>query len=198
MKMIKLASLLVAGSLAASSAHANLIMNGSFQTGNFTGWTADPVSFGMYIVTAPSAFVDSGDAYSAQIAGYSYGPDTLSQTVATTPGQDYTLSFSEYIDDGAPTTSLQVNWDGTSVYDVVDTGPYRMFQNVTVSVPLLGSGSDTVEFLCANDPSETYLDNVSLTPTAVPEPTTLISGAMLLLPFGSSAFRQLRKKLQAA
>jgi hypothetical protein len=32
----------------------------------------------------------------------------------------------------------------------------------------------------------------------VPEPTTLISGALLLLPFGSSAVRQLRKKLQAA
>jgi hypothetical protein len=34
--------------------------------------------------------------------------------------------------------------------------------------------------------------------SAVPEPTTIISGALLLLPFGSSAFRQLRKKLQAA
>jgi len=34
--------------------------------------------------------------------------------------------------------------------------------------------------------------------TAVPEPATLISGALLLLPFGSSAVRQLRKKLQAA
>jgi hypothetical protein len=32
----------------------------------------------------------------------------------------------------------------------------------------------------------------------VPEPTTIISGAMLLLPFGSSAFRQLRKKMRAA
>ena len=33
---------------------------------------------------------------------------------------------------------------------------------------------------------------------AVPEPTTMISGALLLLPFGSSALRQLRKKFQAA
>jgi len=33
---------------------------------------------------------------------------------------------------------------------------------------------------------------------AVPEPTTMISGALLLLPFGTSAFRQLRKKFQAA
>lgn len=30
----------------------------------------------------------------------------------------------------------------------------------------------------------------------VPEPTTIISGALMLLPFGSGAFRQLRKKFQ--
>jgi hypothetical protein len=34
--------------------------------------------------------------------------------------------------------------------------------------------------------------------TPVPEPSTMIAGAMLLLPFGTSAFRQLRKKLQSA
>jgi hypothetical protein len=34
-------------------------------------------------------------------------------------------------------------------------------------------------------------------PAAVPEPTTMIAGALLLLPFGSGAVRQLRKKLQA-
>jgi hypothetical protein len=34
--------------------------------------------------------------------------------------------------------------------------------------------------------------------TAVPEPSTMIAGAMLLLPFGSGAVRLLRKKLQAA
>jgi hypothetical protein len=34
--------------------------------------------------------------------------------------------------------------------------------------------------------------------SAVPEPTTVISGALMLLPFGSSVLRQLRKKFQAA
>jgi hypothetical protein len=34
--------------------------------------------------------------------------------------------------------------------------------------------------------------------SSVPEPATIISGAMLLLPFGSGAFRQLRKKFPAA
>ena len=44
------------------------------------------------------------------------------------------------------------------------------------------------------DPGRTY----SIAVGVVPEPTTLISGAMLLLPFGSRAVRQLRKKFQAA
>ena len=35
------------------------------------------------------------------------------------------------------------------------------------------------------------------TPTAVPEPTTMVAGAMLLLPFGASALRILRRKLTA-
>ena len=33
------------------------------------------------------------------------------------------------------------------------------------------------------------------TPSAVPEPTTMVAGAMLLLPFGASALRILRRKL---
>jgi hypothetical protein len=53
-------------------------------------------------------------------------------------------------------------------------------------------------------PTDNYLEGVRLqgditgAVTAVPEPTTIISGAMLLLPFGSRAFRQLCKKFQAA
>jgi hypothetical protein len=39
------------------------------------------------------------------------------------------------------------------------------------------------------------LDNISL--TAVPEPTTMIAGALLLLPFGASTIRILRKKVAA-
>jgi hypothetical protein len=194
MKMIQMASLLVAGSLAASSAHAslNLVVNGGFETGDFTGWTPVAVSFPIYIVnTAP--FVHSGN-YAAQIAGYSDGPDTLSQTITTAPGQDYALNFWRYIDDGGNTTSLVVKWDNTVVYSELNTGPFETYQGISATV--VGTGSDTLEFVCANDPSETYLDDVSV--TAVPEPTTLVSGALMLLPFGSSVARKLRKKFQAA
>jgi hypothetical protein len=56
-----------------------------------------------------------------------------------------------------------------------------------------GTGFGGLNGLVGND----YETTVQFT-TAVPEPTTLVSGALLLLPFGSSAFRQLRKKAQTA
>lgn len=163
----------------------NLIQNGSFQTGTFADWTAIPVSYPMYIVSAPSPLVDAGDNYSAQIAGYSWGYDTLSQTVATTAGQSYSLSFSQFIGDGNPTTGLIVQWDGTTVYSVINQGPFNTFQDDTVAVPLIGTGSDTVEFFCANDPSETYLDNVSLVAVAPDGGTTAALLALALTGIGA-------------
>jgi hypothetical protein len=37
-------------------------------------------------------------------------------------------------------------------------------------------------------------DNVAYNPTPVPEPTTMIAGALLLLPFGASTLRVLRRR----
>ena len=51
------ASVALATAVVASQAQAtSLIVNGGFETGDFSGWLADPVSFPMYIVTSPSAW----------------------------------------------------------------------------------------------------------------------------------------------
>jgi hypothetical protein len=169
--------LMVAVCIGQASADINLITNGGFETGDFTGWTPAENSFPMYTVTTP-AFVHSG-SYAAQIAGYSYDPDTLSQVVADTPGQSYELSFWRYISNGNPTVSLNVTWNGTSVFSELNPGASQYNQYQQFSATVVGTGSDTLEFICANDPSETYLDDVSLTSTTVPEPTTLIVWSVL-------------------
>ena len=46
-------------------------------------------------------------------------------------------------------------------------------------------------------PPMTVMAEFNVTPTAVPEPATMVSGALLLLPFGASALRMLRKKVAA-
>jgi hypothetical protein len=74
--------------------------------------------------------------------------------------------------------------DVNAIYDV--EGLTGTFALSTYGVPGVNSGSVLGE--------EIWLS----TATPVPEPTTLVSGALLLLSFGSSAVRQLRKKLQAA
>ena len=167
-----------------ANASINLVVNGSFETGNFTGWTADANSFPMYIVTNP---VEDG-IYAAQIAGYDFNPDTLSQTVADTAGQSYLLSFWRYQADGAPPIGLTVTWDGVTVFSEVNPG-FQPYQNFNALVT--GAGSDSLVFTSYNNPAYTYLDNVSL--TAVPEPAAWI---MMLVGFGGlglAAFRGARK-----
>jgi hypothetical protein len=140
------------------------------------------------IVTSP---INSG-LYAAQIAGYSYSPDTLSQTIATTPGQTYILSFALYQDLLGPTISLEVTWDGATVFFELDpTVPgYQVF-----SANVVGTGSDTLVFTSANDPAFTYLDDVSLNASVVPEPASL---TMLGIGIGIAAYGCRRRKLVRA
>jgi len=58
------------------------------------------------------------------------------------------------------------------------------------------SANDYGDFLA--EPGNTYdyfPSGGSFTVTPVPEPTTLIGGALLVLPFGASILRRVRKKL---
>jgi hypothetical protein len=170
----------LATAVAASQAQAtSLIVNGGFETGDFTGWTADAVSFPMYIVTSP---VHSG-TYAAQIAGFSSAPDTLSQTVTDTASQAYDLSFSRYIGDGRPTVSMTVTWDGATIFSELNPGSanYNVYQNFHFGV--VGTGSDTLVFTTANDPSFTYLDDVSLMATPLPSSWTMLIAGFVGLGF---------------
>lgn len=193
---MRLLTILAAGALTFVATNAiagpNLIVNGGFETGDFTGWTPNAVSFPMYPVTSP---VEEGN-YAVQIAGYSIenfpalgGPATLTQVVTDAPSQSYELSFWIYQQNMGPITFFDVTWDGSTVvsmsYPASDSGDIP-YVNFTVNV--LGTGSDTLQFISANDPGYTYLDNVSL--TAVPEPSTW---AMMILGFAGLGFAGYRK-----
>ena len=191
--ILKGAAVSLALALAPCGAHAatNLVTNGSFETGAFTGWTTNPVSYPQTILTHT---VQDG-SYSAQIEGFSYGPNTLSQLIATTSGQSYTLSF-WYDAVGAAANGFDVTWNGATVFSVTNqvTSGY---QHITANV--LGSGSDALVFTAYNDRYNTMLDNVSVSAvaSAVPEPATW---AMMITGFGAAGVmvRASRRRIAAA
>jgi hypothetical protein len=120
--------------------------------------------------------------------------DSISQTVnGLSPGQYYQVSF------------LLSAWSvaGGASMDVTIDGVTKNFTSFSQSY-----ASDSFDFV-ATGPSDTLMfknvgvwgvsypqiDSVSL--TAVPEPTTMVAGALLLLPFGMSTLRVLRRSRMA-
>lgn len=187
MKRIKIFRAVAAAALlCALPAQANLIINGGFETGstfspnNVTGWTVG--------VDAPSI---TTDFYSgAQAAKIGPKDGAIFQTVPIVGGQTYYLDFWAKTDALVPSGTLTVTLDGgaTAIYYPLTTtyAPY--------SATLTPGGSGNLTFSWADSGIRSaFIDDVSL----VPEPTTFIAGGLLLLPFGVSTLRILRKSRTA-
>jgi len=160
---------------AAASAQ-NLVINGGFETGDFTGWTAASES---YLEQVRDTYAASG-TYAGEIAGYAYNPDTLTQQIATGAGQVYHIQFDYLWDITEPDTlnSLTLSWNGDQIFgqaNVVDNSyVWHHFDGLVT-----GTGSDQLQFAAANDPGYAWVDNVSL--SAAPEPA---AWAMMVAGFG--------------
>jgi hypothetical protein len=113
------------------------------------------------------------------------GPGELSQTVATTTGQDYTLDFWLFDEAGDPADSFTVTLGTFSLTITGDEAPgaYTEFTPTIAGSDL--SGNETLSFSATNLNSEWHLDDISLTPitTSVPEPSSisLLGAAMVAL-----------------
>ena len=186
-KFWALGALAAAALLSTSAGAAELVSNGGFETGDFSGWTANPVSFPMDVITNT---VEQG-TYAAEIAGFDYGPNTLTQDITDVSGQSYLLSFWRYQDTGTP-NGLDVTWNGVSVFSEVNNSLGAGWQNFTATVT--GHGVDALSFSAWNDPAYTYVDNISVTGGGVPEPATW---AMMVMGVGGLG-AMLRRRRQSA
>jgi len=149
---------------AAGQASANLLVNGDFETGDFTGWTTTPAATGSnFGVTTlpPSPDGTLGAFFSATGSDF----DSISQTFATTPGDFYDVSFFYQPvnnDPGNGDNEFRALFNGVVLYDNQNTNSGNISQTFTVQA----TGSlTTVEFQGRNAKGADYLDDVFVTPT---------------------------------
>ena len=149
---------------------SNLVANGNFATGDFTNWTLG----GNYTDTTygPEIFIDTdAEGGSTHAAGMgSVGSDgTLSQTIATTAGQTYTLSF-WLQNEASGTNDFKAIWNGQTLLSLTNAAQSGYTEH-TYTVTATGS-TTTLEFSAANSPSQWDLDNISLTASGTSPATT--------------------------
>jgi hypothetical protein len=187
-----------------SASAANLLVNGSFEdsTSNFTtppGWTNVGHTDGVlsYANTGQPAY-DGLEFYSLGGAGdngFAFPGEGIEQTVATTAGDTYSLTFG-YSDENCPgcSTVLTVNIGGFSqdyTLTADDGGFFRKpFTTAEIDGFTATGPSTTISFILKsttnlgnNDPlidGVVFQQTASVTP-GVPEPATW---AMMLVGFG--------------
>jgi PEP-CTERM motif len=189
------ALLIVAGAtlpLATPAAAQQLVTNGGFETGDFTGFTQS----GNTELTG----VLSGEAPSGDFSAF-FGPTgstgSISQTLATTTGGTYQISFDLQSSGGSP-TFYEVLFGGVSLFSATNAAD---FDFTTFSTSAVASTASTaLTFTFRNDPSFFNLDNISVTPIrrvtgAVPEPATW---AMMLIGFGGMGVSLRRRRATTA
>ena len=168
------------------SSMANLVSDPGFELDNGS-WTASNWSIGNVgrgIHTGSNSIatgcVDPGDLSTFALC-------TFSQSLATTPGSLYDISFWLYSDgfvDGSAQfpNGLQVSFDGIVVDTILNFpttnpnntsipgGPSTL---ITINNVLATNAVSTLQFGGFHNPEGIFVDDVSVDPSAVPEPASL-------------------------
>ncbi len=167
------------------SARANLITNGGFETGDFSGWTV----FGTdndVVGDQPFTLPHSGNFQ----ALFGFGDNSITQNVTTTPGSSYVITFwlaPNVRQGGSP--SVSVNWGGSNIFSESFTSPFG-YTEYTFSVNALSPVTQLQFQFSSIFGNVFYLDDISVTPPAgVPDGGSSVSLLGLAL-FGVAVLRR--------
>ena len=184
-------SLRIAGAVAiallvsAPLARADLVTNGGFEDGDFTGWTltnddeCNGQNCSFVWTSIGGTYVPHSGNYEA-LLGSEGTVGTLSQLNTDTAGHQLQLSY-WLASDGEETNSFSASWDGKTIAgsaltNIANSGYTEYSFDVT------GTGSDTLAFDERDDSGWLSLDDVQLD---LPEPGTLTLFAGALAAFGA-------------
>ena len=166
------------------SARANLITNGGFETGDFSGWTV----FGTdNAVVGPTPFTSphSGNFQ----ALFASGDNSISQNLTTTPGSSYVITFwlaANVRQGGSP--SVSVNWGGSNIFSDSLTSPFG-YTEYTFNVNALSPATQLQFQFSSIFGNLFYLDDISVTTAGVPDGGSTVSLLGLAL-FGVAVLRR--------
>jgi len=171
----------------------NLITNGSFETGDFTGWTTGGNFEATEVVSgAFDEYTGAQDGNFYAVLGPVGSDGTLSQTLATTAGAQYTISF-WFASVGDNPSDFSALWDGAPLLSLTNPNTGANWTEFTFTAT--GTGSDTLTFSFRDDPAFMALDNISVTTetggTSVPEPSSLLLLGTGVLGLGGMVRRKL-------
>ena len=201
-RAIAAAAALGLAAVAVPAAATELIVNGSFETGDLTGWTVSGFEGTYQIFGADVVAPEDGTqfAYISSLFPHSYG--TLTQTFSDVPGKLYEASFwyrspDPQADTGLTDPAFARNLVQIALgVDVQENGyplnyvdPPQSDAWVQGSFTFTGTGSDTLSLLATDSLGALMADNISVT-DVVPEPD---AWALMILGFGGAG-AQLRRR----
>src|SRR5262249_52148162 len=124
---------------------ANIVNNGGFETGTLASWTVGSYQPEQTLITT-----NSHSGSKAVALGPAGADGSISQVLATTPGQAYTLGF-WLANMSTATNDFSVEWGGTTLMSVVNA-PAQGYTEYQFTVTATGT-STSLEFNYRQDPT---------------------------------------------
>jgi len=174
----------------AGQASANLVVNGDFETGDFTGWAYS----GNGVFDGVDTQMPQGGIFAA-FFGTPDGGSGISQSIATAIGAMYQIDF--WIATESDVTGLAIpnhfefDWDGAQQFSLVDASGGLGYTHYSFTLTAT-TASTALAFNFGSDPAFWDFDTVSVTEatTRAPEPGSL---ALLALGGALAAFARRRR-----